>query len=83
VSIADAHVTATEDVDGNRILTVSGPGLFTGNGNLQAAFTGSHVEVKITGGNTIAYSNFGMTISSPASQHYGDETFHGVVTRER
>lgn len=83
VSIVDGNVTVTRDANGNLRLTISGPGTFTGNGNLQAAYSGSHVEVTITGGNTIPYSNFGMTISAPASQHYGDETFHGVVTRQK
>lgn len=83
VSVADGDVTVTRDENGNLILTLSGPGTFTGNGNLQSAYSGSHVEVTITGGNTIPYSNFGMTISPPASEHYGDETFHGVVTRHR
>jgi hypothetical protein len=83
VSVANAQITATQDETGKRTLIVSGPGTFTGNGNLQASFSGSHVEVRITGGNTIPYSNFGMTISAPASEHYGNETFHGVVTRQR
>jgi hypothetical protein len=83
VSLADAEITATEDENGQRTLIVSGPGTFTGNGNLQASFSGSPVEVRITGGNTIPYSNFGMTIRAPAAVHYGEETFHGVVTRQR
>ena len=83
VSIVDGQVAVTEDENGRLILTISGAGIFTGNGNLQSAYSGSHVEVTITGGNTIRYSNFGMTISAPASEHYGDETFHGVVTRQR
>lgn len=83
VSIVDGDVTVTQDGNGNLILTISGPGTFTGNGNLQSAYSGSHVEVTIKGGDTIPYSNFGMTISPPASEHYGDETFHGLVTRQR
>jgi hypothetical protein len=83
VSIVDGNVAVTQDENGNLRLTISGPGTFTGNGNAQTAFAGSQVEVTITGGNTIPYSNFGMTISAPASGHYGDETFHGLVTRQR
>ena len=83
VSIVDGDVKVTHDVNGSLILTLRGPGTFTGNGNLQSAYTGSEVEVTIRGGNTIPYSNFGMTISAPASEHYGDETFHGLVTRQR
>ena len=83
VSIVDGDVVVTQDENGSLRLTISGPGTFTGNGNLQAAYSGSHVEATITGGNAIPYSNFGMTIGAPASEHYGDETFHGVVTRQR
>ena len=83
VSIVDGDITVTEDANGRKTLTVIGAGTFTGNGNLQRAYTGSRVEIRITGGDTIAYSNFGMTISAPASEHYGDETFHGLVTRQR
>jgi len=61
----------------------SGPGTFTGNGNLQSAFSGSHVEVTVKGGNAISYSNFKMIIGPPATSHYGTETFHGVVTQQR
>ena len=80
VSIIDGQVAVTKDANGNSVLTISGPGTFTGNGNLQAGFSGSQVEVTITGGNTIAYSNFAMVIGAPATSHYGTETFHGVVT---
>lgn len=83
VSIVDGDVIATEDANGNRILTISGPGTFTGNGTLQSAFSGSHVEVTIKGGNAISYTNFEMVIGPPATDHYGTETFHGVVTRQR
>ncbi|MEO8520405.1 MAG: hypothetical protein ABI603_03515, partial [Acidobacteriota bacterium] len=62
---------------------ISGPGTFAGNGNLQSAFSGSHVEVTIKGGNAITYSNFEMIIGPPAASHYGTETFHGVVTEQR
>jgi hypothetical protein len=82
VSIIDGDVAVTQDGSGNSILTISGPGTFTGNGNLQPAFSGSHVEVTIKGGNAITYSNFEMIISPPATSHYGTETFHGVVTRQ-
>jgi hypothetical protein len=80
VSIIDGQVAVTPDANGNSVLTISGPGTFTGNGNLQAGFSGSQVEVTIKGGNAISYSNFEMVIGSPATSHYGTETFHGVVT---
>jgi hypothetical protein len=83
VSIVRGQVTVTEDVNGNSVLTIIGPGTFAGNGNLQAAFTGSQVEVTIKGGNAISYSNFEMVIGPPASSHYGTETFHGVVTQQQ
>ena len=83
VSIVEGDVAVTEDGNGNSILTISGPGTFTGNGNLQSAFSGSHVEVTIKGGNAISYSNFEMIIGPPATSHYGTETFHGVVTQQQ
>ena len=83
VLIADGNVAVTQDASGSSILTISGPGTFAGNGNLQSAFSGSHVEVTIKGGNLISYSNFEMIIGPPATSHYGTETFHGVVTQQR
>jgi hypothetical protein len=83
VSIVEGDVAITKDVNGNSVLTISGPGTFAGNGNLQSTFSGSPVEVTIKGGNAISYSNFGMIISGPATSHYGTETFHGVVTQQR
>ena len=83
VSIVEGDVVVTEDANWNSILTISGPGTFAGNGNLQSAFSGSHVEVTIKGGNAISYSNFEMIIGPPATSHYGTETFHGVVTQQR
>src|SRR3954470_19199547 len=82
VSIVGGDVAITEDANGNSILTISGPGTFAGNGNLQSAFTGSHVAVTIKGGNAISYSNFGMVIGPPATSHYGTEAFHGLVTQQ-
>lgn len=82
VSIVRGQVAITEDVNGNSVLTISGPGTFAGNGNLQSAFSGSQVEVTIRGGNAITYSNFEMIIGPPATSHYGTETFHGVVTQQ-
>jgi hypothetical protein len=83
VAIVGGQVAITEDANGNSILTISGPGRFTGNGNLQSAFTGSQVAVTIKGGNAVAYSNFEMIIGPPATSHYGTETFHGVVTQQQ
>jgi hypothetical protein len=83
VSIVGGDVAVTEDDNGNSILTISGPGTFAGNGNLQSAFSESHVEVTIKGGNAISYSNFEMIIGPPATSHYGTETFHGVVTQQQ
>ena len=83
VSIVGGHVAVTEDSNGNSILTITGPGTFAGNGNLQSAFSGSPVEVTIKGGNAISYSNFEMIIGPPAASHYGTEMFHGVVTQQQ
>jgi len=83
VSIAEGDVTITEDANGNSILTISGPGTFAGNGNLQTAFSGSQVQVTIKGGNAVPFSNFEMIIGPPATDHYGTQTFHGLVTGQQ
>lgn len=81
VSIVEGDVAITVNASGHSILTISGAGTFTGNGNLQSTFSGSPVQVTIKGGNAISYSNFDMIIGGlAATNHYGTEPFDGLVT---
>jgi len=49
------------------------------NGNL-AGFSGSLVDVQITGGEAVPYSNITLTFGGSASSHFGHQPLHGVVT---
>lgn len=75
------HVTM---VDGDVALTgtgfmITGTAAVTGSGNL--AFT-SPVEVQVTGGNTVPYSNVSVRFTGGGGlSHFGAEPLGGVVTR--
>jgi len=77
VSIVDGEVTPL--ANGFRI---SGAAVITSNGNL-AGFSGSPVDVQVTGGNTLPYSNVIVTFGGAAVAHFGDQPIHGVVTSGR
>lgn len=51
----------------------------TGNGN--GMFAGSALEVCITGGNAVTYSNISLTFLGPATGHFGPQAIHGVVRK--
>jgi len=78
------HVTLTDGVvtvlaNGYRI---SGAAVMTGNGSL-AGFSGSPIDVEITGGNTMPFSNLSVTFGGGAVDHFGDQPVEGVVTGRR
>lgn len=78
------HITVTDGVvtalsNGYRI---TGIGVMTGNGNL-AGFSGSPVDVVITGGNALEFSNIAITFGGAAVAHFGSEPIEGVVTERR
>ena len=52
------------------------------NGNV-AGFSGSPVDIQVTGGNGIAFSNVTLTFGGAAAAHFGDQPFHGVVTERQ
>jgi len=52
------------------------------NGNV-AGFSGSPVDVHLTGGDTLPYSNITLTFGGGAVSHFGDQPFHGVVTQRQ
>ena len=61
---------------------VSGPAIFiTGNGN-SAPFEKlgpTTVQVCVTGGTDVEYSNMTMVLVGPATGHFGTQAIHGVV----
>ena len=52
----------------------------TTNGN--TGFAGSTVQVDITGGNSVPYSNITVTFTGPAAGHFGTAPLQGVVTTQ-
>jgi hypothetical protein len=41
----------------------------------------STLQVCITGGSTVSYSNLSIVYTGPATSHFGPQAIHGVVTR--
>jgi hypothetical protein len=72
--LTEGHVTTLPN--GFRI---SGTALFTSNGNL-AGFSGSPVDIEITGSAAVAFSNVAVTFGGAAVSHFGSEPLTGVVT---
>jgi hypothetical protein len=64
---------------------VSGPANFiTGNGN-SAPFEKNGptmLQVCITGGSDVTYSNMTLVFTGPATTHFGSQAIHGAVRRE-
>lgn len=73
ITVADAEVTTL--ANGFRI---SGTATVTGSGN--PAFV-SPVQIDITGGSAVAFSNIKVTFGGAASTHFGTLPLDGVVTR--
>ena len=57
---------------------ISGTASFTSNGTL-AGFTGSPVDIEITGGTAVPYANVTIRFGAAAAAHFGSE-LKGVVT---
>lgn len=74
-----SHGDVTPLANGFRI---SGNAVIASNGSL-AGFSGSPVEIQVTGGNALASSNMTVTFGGAAAVHFGDLPLHGVVTLER
>lgn len=62
---------------------VTGPATITGNGNFPAPDFGPNttLQIDITGGNTVTFSNIAVTFIGDASNHFGSQAFHGVVRK--
>jgi hypothetical protein len=60
---------------------VSGPATITGNGKYPPPFGGSStVQVDVTGGNSVPFSNVALTFGGDAANHFGTQLVHGVVS---
>ncbi len=74
VTLQDGVVTFTSN--GFR---VDGTATVTGNGN-PAPFGGtSPIEIEITGGSSVAFSNIKVTFGAPAAGHFGTQPLEGAV----
>jgi hypothetical protein len=76
VQLDDAEVTALGEG-----YHISGTGTFTSNGSL-AAFTGSPVDIDVTGGSAAPYATIVITFGGAATAHFGTQ-LKGVVTLRR
>ncbi|HEY7501235.1 MAG TPA: hypothetical protein VH740_22125 [Vicinamibacterales bacterium] len=77
VRLSDGDVTVL--ANGYRI---SGTATFTSNGNL-AGFSGSPIEIEVTGGSAVSLANMAVTFGGAAAVHFGAEPLTGVVTLRR
>jgi hypothetical protein len=59
---------------------VTGTATITGNGNYPPPFGGSSsLQIDITGGNTVTFSNIQMSLMGDAATHFGSQPINGVV----
>lgn len=61
---------------------VSGTATITANGNV-APYSNAQVEVEITGGNLVQFSNMKLTFLGMAIDHFGSQPYDGVVVLGR
>ena len=63
---------------------ISGPATITGNGSFPPPFgPTSTLQVDITGGNTVTFSNIAITFGGQAAGHFGSNAISGVVVRSK
>jgi len=74
VTLVDGDVTPI--ANGFR---VSGTATVTASGNPAPFGALSHLEVDVTGGSSVQFSNIKLTFGSPASGHFGAAPLDGVV----
>lgn len=75
VSMTDASVILDENG-----YHVSGPAIVTVNGS-EAPFSAT-IQIDVTGGTRIQYSNIALTFSGGAENHFGSAPLHGAVRIE-
>jgi hypothetical protein len=82
VTLADAAVTVSEDwAETQTRFTLTGLGHVTGNGN--ASYVDAPIEVTITGGNAVTYSNIRLKLGGSAEGHFGPAALGGTVKAHR
>jgi len=59
---------------------VTGPATLTGNGATPPFGTNSTLQLDVTGGNLVMYSNIALTFGGDAAKHFGSEPLAGVVS---
>lgn len=77
--VALLNATVTRIANGYRI---SGDAVITTSGSL-AAFSGSPLDVDITGGTALAFSNVKLTFGGAAVSHFGELPIEGVLNLQR
>ncbi len=80
----DAHTHHIALVDGDVTplahgFRVTGTAAITGNGNPAKFGLLSPLQVDVTGGSLVRYSNINLTFGSPASGHLGTQPLSGIV----
>lgn len=79
MSVCPANSPATTSAG----VVINGPSTTTGNGS-PAAFESkgaSTLQVCITGGSTVQFSNVTIVYNGPATTHFGPQPIHGVITK--
>lgn len=71
------NATVTPITGGFRL---TGPVTVTGNGNVPPFGTSSTLQVDVTGGSIVTYSNIALTFGGDASAHFGTSPLHGAVS---
>lgn len=71
----------TKPVTTGPVIVITGPISVTGNGQPAPFETmgPSSLQICLTGGTVIPYSNFTMTFSGSATTHFGSQPFSGVI----
>jgi hypothetical protein len=77
MSLTDGEVTALP-----KGFRITGMATFTSNGTL-AGFSGSPVDIDITGDSAVPFANVAVTFGGAAANHFGAEPLTGVVTHRR
>lgn len=85
-----AHTHHITLVDGTVVpivngFRVTGPATITGNGNFPPPDFGPNttLQIDVTGGNNVQFSNIAVTFIGDAANHFGMQPFHGVVRRPK
>jgi len=86
LTIRNAHTHNIAIVDGTVTtipggFRVSGPAMLTGNGGTPPFGTDSTLQVDVTGGNLVTFSNVKLTFGGNAVAHFGSLPVSGVVRR--